>query len=67
MKALAINISVMGLIAAGASWALANSLAMPEVHVSHSTGECVRVINSVGTDPYTCENLPRKYHHVWVK
>ena len=67
MKALAINVGMLGAVGVFAAWALANSLAMPEVHVSHSTGECVRVINSVGTDPYTCENLPRKYHHVWVK
>lgn len=43
------------------------SINLPEVQTSHSTGECVKVINYVESDEYTCENLPEKYHHVWVK
>jgi len=43
------------------------SLNLPEVQMSHSTGECVKVINYVESDKYTCDNLPKKYHHVWVK
>ena len=43
------------------------SLNLPEVQMSHSTGECVKVINYVESDEYTCDDLPKKYHHVWVK
>jgi hypothetical protein len=40
---------------------------MPDVHVSNMTGECVKVINYAENDSYTCEVLPTKYNHVWVK
>lgn len=40
---------------------------IPEVQMSHSTGECVKVINYKEKDNYTCENLPSRYNHVWVK
>lgn len=40
---------------------------IPEVQMSHSTGECVKVINYKERDNYTCENLPSRYNHVWVK
>lgn len=44
-----------------------NVLDMPDVHVSNSTGECVEVINYDPEHEYTCDNLPEKYNHVWVK
>ena len=37
----------------------------PDVYVSYSTNECVKVDN-YGTD-YSCENLPSRYNHVWVQ
>ena len=40
---------------------------IPEVQMSHSTGECVKVINYKEKDNYTCEKLPSRYNHVWVK
>lgn len=40
---------------------------IPEVQMSHSTGECVKVINYKEKDNYTCDNLPTRYNHVWVK
>jgi len=40
---------------------------MPDVHMSNSTGECVEVINYHPDDAYTCDNLPERYNHVWVK
>ena len=43
------------------------SLDRPDVHVSHSTGECVRVLNYVEDHKFTCEDLPSKYNNVWVK
>lgn len=47
--------------------ALATVIFMPEVQVSHSTGECVKVINFRIEDTWSCDNLPSKYNHVWVK
>ena len=43
------------------------SLNLPEVQISHSTGECVKVINFRIEDTWSCDNLPEKYNHVWVK
>jgi hypothetical protein len=40
---------------------------MPDVHVSNSTGECVKVINYDERFIYNCSNYPSKYNHVWVK
>jgi len=41
--------------------------AIPDVLVSHSTDECVTVINYTDEDIYSCENMPTKYNKVWVK
>jgi len=35
--------------------------------VSHSTGECVTVLNYTEEQPYSCENMPSKYNMIWVK
>ena len=40
---------------------------IPDVHVSHSTGECVEVINYDERFDYNCKNYPSQYNHVWVK
>lgn len=40
---------------------------LPEVRVSNETQECVEVINNDERFDYTCEMLPSKYHHVWVR
>lgn len=47
--------------------ALSNALDLPDVHVSNSTQECVGVVNYAEGDDYSCQNLPTKYNHVWVK
>ena len=43
------------------------ALSMPDVWFSYSTDECVKVINYDKDDKYSCENLPAKFNHVWVK
>ena len=48
------------------SWILFNSLNRPEVEVSWSTKQCVRVVYMDGTTD-TCDNKPEKYDIVWVK
>ena len=47
--------------------ALSIAFDIPEVHTSHSTGECVRVLNFHEEHTFTCENLPPRYSNVWVK
>jgi len=44
------------------TWA---AITTPDVYVSNTTNECVKVIN-YGSD-YSCENMPTKYNKVWVK
>ena len=39
----------------------------PDVHISHSTNECVKVINYTEEQLFSCENMPTKYNKVWVK
>ena len=43
------------------------AMAMPDVWVSYSTGECVTVVNYDEGDNYSCENMPTKFNHVWVE
>jgi len=47
-------------------YVIAETTAMPDVHVSYSTGECVKVVNYADTN-YSCESYPSKFNHVWVK
>ena len=44
-----------------------NIAGIPDVHISHSAGECVEVINYDERFNYTCENYPEKYNHIWVE
>ena len=51
-------------------WVLAGAFAdyldLPEVHISHRTRECVRVVSADGS-PGSCGALPDRYEQVWVK
>lgn len=51
-------------------YSFVRALDMPEVHVSYSSGECVRVDDPAaeheGREPYTCDRMPEKYRRVWV-
>lgn len=40
---------------------------LPDVHFSYATNQCVEVVNYSSNDNYTCDNLPPKFYHVWVK
>lgn len=55
----------VALLVSGFAYALVTAARMPDVHVSYSTGECVRVINYADTN-YSCEDQPQKYNHIWV-
>ena len=66
MKKVLVNSIMFLVIAAGAAYALNFALTLPDVHFSNSTGHCVEVIN-YSDDNYSCENMPVKFNHVWVK
>lgn len=37
----------------------------PDVYVSTTTGQCVKVVNYTD-DKYTCDDIPKSYNHVPV-
>ena len=47
------------------------AFSIPNVIESYSTGECVTVENYPGIvfnqEMYSCENMPSKFYHVYVK
>lgn len=55
------------ILAGGIVYLWLEALSMPDVWFSYSTDECVKVINYDKDDKYSCENLPTKFHHIWVK
>jgi len=65
MKNLLVNGTLLVIIAGLSVIAVNSALSIPDMMVSHSTGECVSVINHADTD-YSCENQPQKYNHIWV-
>lgn len=59
-------IAVTLIATAGLVWAVNYTFSLPDVHMSYETGECVEVVNYADTN-WSCENMPNKFHHVWVK
>lgn len=39
----------------------------PDIHVSHSTGKCVKMITAEGVEQSCPAELPKRYNHVFVK
>ena len=52
-------------VTAGLVLAINSAAALPDVHFSYKTNECVKVVNYIEGHNYTCDNLPTKYYHVW--
>lgn len=65
MKATLIYAVLVTLVAALMVHACASALEVPDVHISYSTGECVKIIDEQG-ERECPEELPAKYHRVWV-
>lgn len=67
LKSIAGAVVVFGVMFAALDYALM----IPDVEVSYETRDCVNVVNygSVlfGDTNYSCENMPTKFTHVWVK
>jgi bacteriorhodopsin len=66
MKRAIFSVAMILPLAAGLAYAMSTALAMPDVHVSYETNQCVKVVNYADTN-YTCENYPSKFNHVWVQ
>lgn len=47
-------------------WAFIQATDTPDVIFSYSTKQCVKVINADGSEG-SCDNLPKKFNHVWGK
>ena len=67
MKKVILTSSVIAALGAGFLYAANAALSIPDVYVSYSTDECVNVVNYREGDDYTCENMPKKFNHVWVQ
>ena len=52
-------------LAYGLWYAITTAAVMPNVYFDYHTNECVKVDNFGDTD-YTCENLPKRFHHSWA-
>lgn len=42
-------------------------LDQPDVHFSVTTEQCVKVLNYAEGDLYSCDDMPKRYNHVWVQ
>jgi len=49
------------------TYAFLTAMELPDVWFSYSTGDCVQVLNYAQGDEYSCENLPKRFYHVWVE
>ena len=60
------TIAGAGVLVAGLAYAMTTAAAMPDVHFSYSTDECVKVVNYTD-EQFDCSNYPSKFNHVWVQ
>ena len=66
MKQAILTTAIVGTLVAGLAYAANSALSMPDVYISYSTGECVKVVNYTD-EQFTCANYPGKFNHVWAK
>jgi len=67
MKTFLLQVAVIVSVLIALLFILGDALDIPDVHVSHSTNECVKVINYKEGDKYSCTDMPSKYNMIWVK
>lgn len=67
MKTFLLQVATVLIVLSAIFYAMVISIDIPDVLVSHSTGECVTVLNYTEEQPYSCENMPSKYNMIWVK
>ena len=65
------NIALAGVFGAAVFSLLDYAGSIPSVKMSYTTNTCVEVENypsvMFGTTNYSCESMPTKFNHVWVK
>ena len=66
MKQAILTTAIVGTLVAGLAYAANSALSMPDVYISYSTGECVKVVNYTD-EQFTCANYPSKFNHVWAE
>ena len=57
----------IGIIAGFMCYAFLTAASLPDVWFSYSSGDCVKVLNYAEGDNYNCEDLPKRFYHVWVE
>jgi len=63
---------VTGAVVAVGLFAMADyAFSIPDVKVSYASNTCVEVVNYpstfFGTTNYSCESMPSKFNHMWVR
>ena len=66
MLKLLFSTTVVGVMLLALMFVVGRALALPDVHFSYSTNECVKVVNYTD-EQFTCDNYPSKFNHVWVE
>ena len=66
MKQTIFAIAFTAPLVAGLAYAMNSALSMPDVYISYSTGECVKVVNYTD-EQFDCSNYPSKFNHVWAQ
>ena len=66
MLKLLFSTTVVGVMLLALMFVVGSALALPDVHFSYSTNECVKVVNYTD-EQFTCDNYPSKFNHVWVE
>ena len=71
MKQTIQNLVIGAAVGAGIFAMVDYAMSIPDVLVSYETNMCQQVQNydsvMFGTTAYSCENMPEKFNHVWVK
>jgi hypothetical protein len=60
------TLAVAGTLLGGLVYAANDAFSMPDVYISYSTGECVKVVNYTD-EQFDCSNYPSKFNHVWAQ
>ena len=64
------SLTFAALLGAGLALTLGDALSLPEVHKSHSSGECKKIVTfdeGRPVDKKCPETLPARYDLVWVQ
>lgn len=66
MKNFLLSLSLVLSFSALMAYAVTSVFTLPDVYISYSTRECVKVVNYTD-EQFSCENMPSKFNHVWAQ